>query len=62
MHPWYNQELSHLETFWEESSLESNTGKLFSKSVETLRLDLDFQDSSPPYLTQEWKCVLPPAG
>jgi len=40
MHPWYNQELSHIETFWEETSLESHTGELFGNSVETLRLEL----------------------
>jgi len=47
MHPWYNQELSHLETFWEETSLESHTGELFGNLVETLRLELGF----PGYLT-----------
>jgi len=55
MHPWYNQELSHLETFWEETSLESHTDELFGNLVETLRLELGFPGflTSIPYTRME---------
>ena len=39
-HPWYNQELTHLETFWEEISMDSHTGQLLMSSVEILKLEL----------------------
>jgi len=48
---WYNQELSHLETFWEVC-------ELFGNSLETLRLELGFPGflTSIPYTRME-KCA-----
>jgi len=45
MHPWYNQELTHLETFWEELASETHTGEFFTTSMEALRLELSYPTS-----------------
>ena len=42
MHPWYNQELSHLEILWGEVTAASHTGELFQTSMEQLTLELGF--------------------
>jgi hypothetical protein len=68
MHPWYNQELTHLEVLWEEISRESHTGQLLQASLEELYLELDFvcnltsipyQDmhlcATPSWMTSLWE-------
>ena len=47
LHPWYHQELQHLEVFWEEISQKTLTGDLLQISLEELRLELGL----PGYLT-----------
>ena len=47
LHPWYHQELHHLDVFWEEISNETLTGDLLQVSLEELRLELGL----PGYLT-----------
>jgi len=45
MHPWYNQELTHLEALWEELASETHTGEFLTTSMEALRLELGYQTS-----------------
>ena len=45
MHPWYNQELTHLETLWEELASETHTGEFITTSMEALRLELGYPTS-----------------
>jgi len=45
MHPWYNQELTHLETLWEELASETHMGEFITTSMEALRLELGYPTS-----------------
>jgi len=45
MHPWYNQEPTHLETLWEELASETHTGEFLTTSMEALRLELGYPTS-----------------
>jgi len=40
-----NQELTHLETFWEELASKTHTGEFFTTSMEALRLELRYPTS-----------------
>jgi len=66
MHPWYNQELTHLETLWEELASETHTREFITTSMEALRLELGYPTSlmSVPFdrmagcATDSWVALL----
>ena len=43
-HPWYHQELQHLEAFWDTVTYDNVTGQLFQQAVEEFRLELGTPD------------------
>ncbi len=45
MHPWYGQELSHLEILWESASRPTLEGDILQQAFESLRMELGVPDS-----------------
>ena len=43
-HPWYHQELQHLEAFWDTVTYNNVTGQLFQQAVEEFRLEAGTAD------------------
>jgi hypothetical protein len=55
VHPWYSQQLGHIQIIMEECSTQSITGDLIKANLEQLRLEMGL----PGYLVDSWSAIEP---